>query len=208
MKCCNLAAFDPVLQARGIRGLRKASRLDAAVWKEFTQDREQISFEAELAYANKMGREPRESADVPWEDVCGLDRVALVKVRVNQHFFRAMVIADYQHRCAVCQLSITSLLTASHIIPWSIDTTLRMNPRNGICLCTLHDRAFDRGILAITENYEISINQSLTNLPVSRILQDNFLRFDGQSIVLPERWHPDPVLLAKHDQVVDKAKFL
>ncbi len=42
-------------------------------------------------------------------------------------------------------------LTASHIIPWAEDAQNRLNPKNGLCLNALHDRAFDRHLMWIEE---------------------------------------------------------
>jgi len=39
--------------------------------------------------------------------------------------------------------------TASHIVPWAEDERNRLNPRNGLCLNALHDRAFDRHLMWI-----------------------------------------------------------
>ncbi|SUA24417.1 Uncharacterised protein [Neisseria gonorrhoeae] len=47
------------------------------------------------------------------------------------------------------------LLVASHIKPWREDKDNRLNPRNGLCLNALHDKAFDRGLLGIDENFKI-----------------------------------------------------
>jgi len=35
------------------------------------------------------------------------------------------------------------LLVASHIVPWRSDPGNRLNPKNGLCLSAIHDRAFD-----------------------------------------------------------------
>src|SRR5689334_7079154 len=38
MKLCNFASLDPVLQARGVRGLPGATKLDRELWTEFRRD--------------------------------------------------------------------------------------------------------------------------------------------------------------------------
>ena len=202
MKCCNLAAFDSTLQARGVSGLRKASRQDAEIWHEFEDDPESLTFEAEAAHAAALGQDLRSSDSVEWEDVAGLDRYLVAKVRVNQHFFRSVVLAGYQARCAICELPIRSLLVAAHIVPWSVDRSLRMNPCNGICLCSLHDKAFDAGLLLIGSNYQIALHPSVTALADTPAVVTNFTRFEGQQVKLPDRWHPDPMLLDRHSRMV------
>src|SRR5438874_8588923 len=56
MKCCNLAALDPVLAARGIKGLSKGSKLDQEVWEDFNQRPEEIAFQSEQTYAQLTSR--------------------------------------------------------------------------------------------------------------------------------------------------------
>jgi hypothetical protein len=198
MKCCNLASMDPALRARGIRGLSKASALDEAIWYEFHRDPETIGYQSEVEFANVTHRKPRVAEAVQWEDVQGLDKQVVTKVGVNQHLFRAMILAGYRHECAVCEMPIRSLLVASHIVRWSVEKSQRMNPRNGICLCVLHDRAYDAGVLLIGRDCRIALATPLrtwaSNLAVDRFL----LAFDGKMIRLPDRWHPDPALLEKH----------
>lgn len=195
MKCCNLASLDPSHQKRGVGGLKNVSRLDREIFADFLADPESIALAAEEAYAHVMTTELRQSPTVEWEDVQGLDRQAITKVRVNQHFFRSMILASYRSQCAVCELPIPELLVASHIVPWSVDPTLRMNPTNGICLCSLHDRAFDTGVLSILTDYSIAIRDDILALTKPESVA-TICRYADQSLRLPERWQPDPGLLA------------
>ena len=157
MKCCNLASYDPALQARGIKGLSQASRLDAEIWSDFQEDSERIGYESELACARLTNSQPRQSDSVEWEDVEGLDKQVVTKVRVNQHLFvpSSWLATASSVPCAACQ-SLRAVV-ASHIVPWAADRSQRMNPHNGVCLCSLHDRAFDSGILAINSDFEVLI---------------------------------------------------
>lgn len=202
MKCCNLAAFDPSLQSRGVAGLRKASKIDRLVWEEFAAHPEQVGFESETRVADAMDQPLRQVEHVTWEDVHGLDRQAVTKVRVNQDFFRSLVLTGYNERCAICTLPLKRLLVASHIVPWSVDTSLRMNPQNGICLCSLHDRAFDCGILGINAGYTIEVSKSLERHRATAIVHESLARYEGKEINLPDRWCPDPVLLERHRKLV------
>jgi len=51
----------------------------------------------------------------------GIEREALIRVRVNQSFFRRRILSAYEFRCSVTGLSVPELLVASHIVPWSQD---------------------------------------------------------------------------------------
>ena len=55
----------------------------------------------------------------------------------------------------MCNINDSRLLRASHIVQWSKDTDNRLNPTNVLCLCGLHDLAFECGIITISDNYEI-----------------------------------------------------
>jgi putative restriction endonuclease len=67
-------------------------------------------------------------------------RDQLVKQRVHQPLFRAMVIDAYQRRCAVCSLNHVELLDAAHITPDS-DPGGPPATRNGLSLCKIHHAA-------------------------------------------------------------------
>ncbi len=51
-KLGNLASFDPILQKRGIKGARNASKLDKLVWNEFYNNWEDLAFKSEKLLAN------------------------------------------------------------------------------------------------------------------------------------------------------------
>lgn len=201
MKCCNLAGFDAAHQARGVTGLRNSARFDAQIWNEFQNHPEAIAFEAEQAYARLMQRELRLADTVEWEDVQGLDKPSVTKVRVNQQFFRSLILAGYRAQCAICELPISTLLVASHIVPWSVDKSQRMNPRNGVCLCSIHDRAFDRNLLTISADYTVQVHRDVEAYRDVQSVFDYLLRFAGKSLILPERWHPDPDLLRRRSDL-------
>lgn len=43
----------------------------------------------------------------------------------------------------VSGVSDARFLVASHIVAWKEDASIRLNPANGLCLSTIHDKAFD-----------------------------------------------------------------
>ena len=40
------------------------------------------------------------------------------------------------------------------------ERTERTNPSNGLCLNLLHDKAFDRGLITITQDFQIQISNA------------------------------------------------
>jgi putative restriction endonuclease len=194
MKCCNLASLDETHARRGVSGLSKVSRLDRTIWQEFLTDPDVICFEAATTL-DRLAPTPVLVLDLP--AIPGRDREATIRVRVNQHFFRDMILASYTATCAVCELAISRLIVAAHIVPWAADPANRMNPRNGICLCGTHDLAFEHGILLVQPDTTIHIAERFENFRGSPAAADWLFRYHGHRLRSPERWPPDPELLAR-----------
>lgn len=203
MKCCNLASLDSTHRARGVKGLNKASTVDRELWSEFESNPDSVLFEAATAYGQLDFSITRVS-DPELEQLEGTDRERLVRVRVNQYFFRELILSGYGERCAVCTLPIPQLLVASHIVPWAVDPSLRLNPRNGLCLCGTHDLAFERGFLRVHQDFSIEIAVP-ANFQTSASVKDWLVRFDGARLELPQRWTPDPRFLERKLAFVNNA---
>ena len=167
LKLSNFARLDPALQARGMRGMRHGAKGEMEIWREFAEHPETLAFESERLRANRLGQPIEQVADVDTGDLppAGREREATVRVRVNQSFFRSRILSAYNFRCCVTGLTVQPLLTASHIIPWAEDEKNRLNPRNSLCLNALHDRAFDRHLMWIEDNYVIRFSPKLTSTP-------------------------------------------
>lgn len=199
MKLCNLASLDPSQRARGIAGLGNASRGDRELWAEFVSAPEVIAYESQQAlerlHRSDRGGDSSLAAQTPPTET---EATAEVRVRLVQRFFRATVIASYDLGCAVCQLQITDLLNASHIIPWRIDVARRADPTNGIALCVLHDRAFDRGLITLDDELRVVVSPLLVSQSPSPLLAVGFTEIQGNRIHVPTRFAPDPLALEYH----------
>jgi hypothetical protein len=207
MKLVNLASLDPAITANGRVGLTGASRLDREIWAEFNADWAGLAVESQLELENlaekhgemlQFGDVDSETVDKAIEAVAeGRTRSAIVQVRVNQSFFRRAVLASYQGRCCMSGVNHPRLLVASHIVPWSQDIKNRLNPRNGLCLSALHDRAFDSGLISLNNDYQIIISDKLRH-KADEFTQINLLSLQGKPITLPEKFLPDRIFLEKH----------
>lgn len=199
LKLCNFARLDPLHQKRGIKGMQHGSKLEEKIWNEFNQNWDELVYQSEIVLAKLKGLRHYDLIKKFEKDLPeGKEREAIVKVRINQNFFREMILASYRNRCAVCSLPESNLLVASHIIPWSVDISLRMNPRNGICMCALHDRAFDKGLIAISNDYKLLISTTIKRISNEAAVQRGFLAYQGIEIRLPDRFLPDKKFLDFH----------
>jgi len=206
-KLVNFASLDPSLKKRGIKGAVNVSHLDREIWAEFYSDWGRLAFESEVLLAKQIGEPLETVAEIDPMELprSGIDRRTFVKVRVNQNFFRATVLAAYGFRCCITGLAIRDLLIASHIIPWSKDEKNRVNPRNGLCLSPIHDRAFDRGLLTVTPDYRVSISKSVKKLARrSDAARDLLMKYDGEKIMLPRKFLPDSLFLEYHNDKIFK----
>ena len=89
------------------------------------------------------------------------------------------------------------LLIASHIVPWSIDKVNRLNPSNGLCLSAIHDRAFDKGLISLTDDGRVIVSSDL------RQRDDDFVKtvfwsLENKSIEMPERFKPNQEFIQYH----------
>ena len=199
MKIGNFGSFDPELKKRGIVGLGNTSKLDEAVWIEFNRDWDNLAYESELLIS-KFTQQPIEKvAEINIDDIpMSKEREAIIKQRVNQSFFRSTILSSYNLKCCITGLSIPDLLVASHIIPWSKDDKNRLNPHNGLCLNSIHDKAFDKGFITITTDYKLKISKYFNEFKKDNAVSDLFLRYDNQSITLPDKFSPTKEFLEYH----------
>lgn len=190
LKLANLAALDGSLPRKG---MANASALDRRIWQEFLRDPSQVLAAAETAPAApaETGFAERQAAYQTRQDEPGKARMQVT--RQGQQFFREMILASYRNRCALTGIEDTRLLTASHIVGWAEDRNERMNPRNGLCLNALHDRAFDRRLISFDEDNRILIAPDLPPEARSRLSAG----ISGK-LTLPARFLPDPALMERH----------
>ena len=200
-KLANFARLDPALQKRNIAGATHGARAEVEIWNEFSNDWDRLAFESERLLEQLTGR-TSELVEVAQEFPEGRSREALIRARVNQGFFRAAVLASYGARCCITGLSIAQLLTASHIVPWSVDIKNRTNPRNGLCLNALHDRAFDCGLLTVTPDLKVKLSPRVKRNPTERAAREFLGRYEGVSISLPRRFAPNTDFLHYHNEKV------
>ena len=199
MKLTNIASLDPAITSSGRTGLRKASANDRAMWDEMHNDWERFAVESQRAMeaiqppAMKIDKAVQEEPDYP----VGQDRVVQTTTRIGQSFFRSMILSAYNERCCITGLSIPSLLVASHIVPWSHDKQDRVNPRNGLLLSTLHDKAFDNGILTLNDDMTVRISPKHSGSD-DRYFSESIERYEGLPIRLPQKFAPDQDLLSYH----------
>jgi hypothetical protein len=215
MRCCNYVQFDPI-ESKRVKGFIRVAKLDKAIFTEINGDWENFAVNCEYLleqYRKRYGivntnNEDSLMAHTLWEKEVelpiGSAKKQLVNTRIGQRFFREVVLSAYNHQCCITGLHHNALLIASHIKPWknSDPKTERTNPRNGLCLSALYDKAFDAGLMTIDEQYRIVFDKQIYNSAEDKIVKHLFKRYEGKFINLPERFVPDQLFLAYHREYV------
>ncbi len=120
--------------------------------------------------------------------------------------FRKEVLRAYNYQCAVCGYDlrmddVSVGLEAAHI-KWKqfngpCDVT------NGLTLCAVHHKAFDKGAFSITEDFKVKLSDSLNGGEQAQRL---FFDFECKLIRLPKKdnWMPNIRHLNWHSREVFK----
>jgi len=201
MKLTNFASLDPQITSTGRKGLSGASALDRQVWAEFHENWEKLAGESEglrrkLGGTTSVRLQVAEDEDLP-EDYVGETRARWVNQRIKQALFRRVVLSGYGEKCCMSGLSEPQLLVASHIVPWSKDKANRLNPSNGLCLSAIHDKAFDKGFITISDDFRVIVSKKLRQKK-GDFLRDVILSLHEKKIALPDRFQPKAEFLDWH----------
>ncbi|MBV5348317.1 HNH endonuclease [bacterium] len=151
----------------------------------------EMLFDPEENYARKVIRKFEQMNQAERED----------ELILRSHIFRKAVLEIYDGRCAISGMKLefgknVTMVDACHIIPFTDaqgDTIT-----NGIALSPTIHRAFDRGLVSVSDDYQVLIHPRLTDyFPEVGIRQ-----FNRQELHLPQdsRFYPSPEKFAQHRQ--------
>lgn len=155
-----------------------------------------------LSMGDVVGLVAAPVADVEIERVW---RTQQVRARLHQSRFRGLVLPAYHSKCAICRLKEIRLLDAAHIVEDSHEKGVAAI-RNGLSLCSIHHRAFDRNLVGVDPDYRVRIARRLREEedgPMLELLKG----FHNQPIELPARQsqRPDRDLLHLRFEKFDAA---
>ena len=203
-KLSNLASLDPAVKREGKKGHANAGKATEEIFEKFHNDREGLIYQSErvLAKYEGLSLENKYKEELPeLSNLVGETKERYVKTRVNQNFFRQMILTNYHSKCAVTGIDLPQLLIASHILPWAENKAERLNPENGICLSALYDKAFDKHLISFDEDYRMILSTKLKEHCTKTYYQTHFGKLEGQEIILPDKWMPKQEFLEWHRTV-------
>lgn len=206
LRLVNYASYDPNLKQRGILGMSHGRKVCENYWDEFSKNKEQLIYESERILATYEGttiedKYACEIQDIP-KELKGEMKVRQVMMRVNQRVFRQMVLSNFDGKCALTGIDISELLIASHIIPWASNEQERLNPKNGICLSSLFDKAFDQGLISFTDDYKLILSARLKANVGKEYYTKYFDSMAGKQMALPRKYSIEPTFLEWHREYI------
>lgn len=184
----------------GTGGLGHYTNLDEKIWNECSSDIDGLS----NFILNHSSTPDMDDSAV---DVIspGKERETTVLVRVNQRIFRDNILYVYNKKCCITGIGDNRLLTASHIKPWKkSEPDEQTDPCNGLCLNAFHDRAFDRGLITINEDYRIELSKKIDRLNIPDDAFDTyFSAYDNRRICLPAKIYcPKKEFIRYHNEFI------
>jgi putative restriction endonuclease len=200
-KLGNFGSFDPKLADQGISGLTNSSKLDREIWEAFQSDWGSLVLEATEIRATFEGDSSHVNSDEVPDRIpaTGTEVVRLRRERVGQQFFRQSVLSSYNSRCCITGINIPECLTASHIVPWSVSQSSRLDPANGFCLSATMDRLFDRFLITIKPDLTLWFCEILKN-SANQAVCELCARYHQTSIRSPDRFMPKLEYVLYHNE--------
>lgn len=109
------------------------------------------------------------------------------EVFVRSGVFKREIVKIYNNTCAISGMRIVatsniSMVDACHIVPFSESYDDTIN--NGIALCPTLHRAFDRGLISISDDYTVLVKDNFVENIKSTY---NITQFENRSIYLPKK---------------------
>lgn len=162
--------------------IKEEVRYSAALKKD-------ILYDPEENYSRKV---IKQISEIPAE---GREELMILRSSV----FRKAILEVYNNQCSVSGLKVedanrNSLVDACHIVPFA--ETYNDSIKNGLALSPTFHRAFDRGLIAISDDYKVLVHPKLKDYyPSSGIRQ-----YERKEIYLPanKKFYPSLLSLSEH----------
>ncbi|MET9884697.1 phosphorothioated DNA-binding restriction endonuclease [Streptomyces sp. NPDC006430] len=114
------------------------------------------------------------------------ERLSTVQ-RQRDRRMRELVLTAYEYRCAFCGYdgrigAVPVGLEAAHVRWWAFGGPDDVD--NGLCLCSLHHRLFDKGVLGIGDGHRILVSQRFVgHSPAAR---EHVIALAGRPLIGPQ----------------------
>jgi putative restriction endonuclease len=138
--------------------------------------------------------------------------VGITKSRTRDPMFREKILRAYEYNCAVCGFNIrlgnTLVAVEAAHIKWH-QAGGPDQEENGIALCSLHHKLFDRGVFTLNESREILVSEAAHG---NKGFDEWLMKYHGKRVRLPisPDYQPSEIFINWHVKEVfrGKARYL
>ncbi|MBZ0203078.1 MAG: HNH endonuclease [Ignavibacteria bacterium] len=129
---------------------------------EYVLNRRQLhefgDYASDMKILNSIIEENRDVNQAVLDEISENRKKVVINVtkRVRDSSFKERILVAYSHKCAICGLQL-KLIDAAHVLPVGVDDS-NDETSNGIALCALHHRAYDRALVTFDEKYDVLHN--------------------------------------------------
>ncbi|MEU9603972.1 phosphorothioated DNA-binding restriction endonuclease [Streptomyces sp. NPDC048057] len=111
--------------------------------------------------------------------------------RSRDRQLRDLVLTAYEYQCAFCgydgHIGTTPVgLEAAHVRWWALDGPDTVD--NALCLCSLHHKLFDKGVLGVTPTHHVMVSQSFVGR--SESARTHVLALSARPLLGPQPGNP------------------
>ncbi|MEV5374575.1 phosphorothioated DNA-binding restriction endonuclease [Streptomyces nondiastaticus] len=116
----------------------------------------------------------------------GAERLSAVR-RQRDRRMRELVLTAYEYQCAFCGYdgrigAVPVGLEAAHVRWWAFGGPDDVD--NGLCLCSLHHKLFDKGVLGIGDGHRVLVSQHFVGR--SPAAREHVIALAGRSLIGPQ----------------------
>lgn len=106
-----------------------------------------------------------------------------IKQRIGQARFSDAVKQNYSYKCCFpdCEIMDRKFLIGSHIARWVDNPEKRGNTSNGLCLCPIHDKAFEHGYFSLDDDFCIVLSNDL-EVQTSKVFLERIKPYEHKKI--------------------------
>ncbi|MFK8911304.1 phosphorothioated DNA-binding restriction endonuclease [Streptomyces sp. YS-3] len=107
--------------------------------------------------------------------------------RQRDRRMREMVLTAYEYQCAFCGYdgmigAVPVGLEAAHVRWWAFEGPDDVD--NGLCLCSLHHKLFDKGVLGLDDGHRVQVSQQFVGR--SRAAREHVTALAGRPLTGPQ----------------------
>lgn len=115
------------------------------------------------------------------------DTLVLTKNRVNQGYYREIIMNRFKSRCILTGIENEELLIASHIKPYAkCNKNEKVDKNNGLLLSALADKLFDKGLISFDKNANIIFSNKIDSGDLIKV-KKHLLNTNLYDVYLPSK---------------------